>query len=297
VVDMHDTAAGFQVVIKDLTSGQTGSMTASIPNGFAQVQFDPTASTCTSTPYAFHPMYSTSSEHTRVPWAAHTYNVAFSDEIGHFEYCAAADPNSGSCTGSSASDPGGADVDDAACFNASDSTRIKIGGCLGTDADFDGAPYQLTWPGSLLNPAQDRRMNPRPIVFSSPLFKPRGRGEGELRNYNRVAFEADLPRIEAPDSGGICNRTTGADCVNPPPGANFYPIYTTTTDGESHACAWQLGGTHIPGTDKTFGGTSTAEYGPLLQSTYASGNAAGFVLRYNNFRQVLSSNPCPSRGG
>ena len=32
-------------------------------------------------------MYATSSEHTRVPWAAHSYNVAFSDEIGHFEYC------------------------------------------------------------------------------------------------------------------------------------------------------------------------------------------------------------------
>jgi hypothetical protein len=41
-------------------------------------------------------MYSTSSEHTRVPWAAHSYNVAFSDEIGHFEYCSAVDAN-GNC--------------------------------------------------------------------------------------------------------------------------------------------------------------------------------------------------------
>jgi hypothetical protein len=32
-------------------------------------------------------MYSTSGEHTPVPWAARSYNVAFSDEIGHFEYC------------------------------------------------------------------------------------------------------------------------------------------------------------------------------------------------------------------
>ena len=32
-------------------------------------------------------MYSTSSPQTRVTWAAHTYNVAFSDEIGHFEDC------------------------------------------------------------------------------------------------------------------------------------------------------------------------------------------------------------------
>ena len=82
--------------IRDLTTGQSGSMTASVANGFAQVNYEPTASTCTQTPYAFHPMYSTSSEHTRVPWAAHSYNVAFSDEIGHFEYCDRANPH-GTC--------------------------------------------------------------------------------------------------------------------------------------------------------------------------------------------------------
>ena len=36
-VDMHDTPAGFQVVIHDLTTGQSGSMTASVANGFQQV--------------------------------------------------------------------------------------------------------------------------------------------------------------------------------------------------------------------------------------------------------------------
>src|SRR2546430_17708788 len=86
-VTLKDTQGGFNVIIRDLTTGQTGSMTASMANGFAQVVFDPDAKTCTSRPYAFHPMYATSSEHTRVPWAAHSYNVAFSDEIGHFNYC------------------------------------------------------------------------------------------------------------------------------------------------------------------------------------------------------------------
>src|SRR5438477_10248789 len=62
-------------------------MTASVANGFAQVNYEPTAATCTETPYAFHPMYATSSEHTRAPCAAHSYNVAFSDEIGHWEFC------------------------------------------------------------------------------------------------------------------------------------------------------------------------------------------------------------------
>ena len=86
-ISIHDSTDGLVASIADLTSGESGSMTASIANGFAQVNYDPTAATCTQTPYAFHPMYATSSEHTRVPWAAHSYNVAFADEIGHFEYC------------------------------------------------------------------------------------------------------------------------------------------------------------------------------------------------------------------
>ncbi len=283
-VDMHDTPAGFQVVIHDLTSGQSGSMTASTANGFAQILFDPAATTCTSIPYAVHPMYATSSEHTRVPWTAHSYNVSFSDEIGHFEYCNAADPNTGGCATPGVTDPGGSDVDDAGCFNAADSTRYQIAGCLGTDIDFDGPEYALTWPGTFANVSQDHLYHAQPVMFSSPLFQ----GSSGLQNYDRVAFEADLPRIEVFGPPNDCNRTTGAGCVNPPVGATFYPIYSTA--GSAGQCMWQLGGTHIPGTTNTFGGTSTAEYGPLLLLTYAT--ATGSSTRYNDFRQVLSSNPC-----
>jgi hypothetical protein len=86
-LSIHDSPAGLVTRIDDLSTGKSGSMTASVANGFAQVNYDPNAATCTQAPYAFHPMYSTASEHTRVPWAAHSYNIAFSDEIGHFEYC------------------------------------------------------------------------------------------------------------------------------------------------------------------------------------------------------------------
>ena len=106
-----------------------------------------------------------------------------------------------------------------------------------------------------------------------------------------MAFEADMPRIEAADFGGICNRTTGENCTNPPPGAQFYPIYTTGKHGND--CFWQFGGTHLPGTQNTFGGNSTAEFGPLLQSVYP-GNGFVPLFRYNNFRQILDSNPCPA---
>jgi len=191
-------------------------------------------------------------------------------------------------------DPGGLDYDDYYCFDAADSTRIQIGGCLGTDGDFDGTPYQNTWPGTLSNPGRDHQLNPTSILFSSPLFSSRGDDHGDLRNYERVAFETDLPRIEAPDSGGICNRTTGANCVNPPVGSSFYPIFTTRNSDEA-GCLWQLGGTNIPGTKNTFGGNSAAEYGPLLLLTYPK--PAGPVQLYNDFRQVLPNNPCVANSG
>jgi hypothetical protein len=291
VVTMNDTADGFQVVIQDLTTGETGSMTASVANQFGQVKFAPSPSTeCTNIPYAFHPMYSTSSEHTRVPWSVHSYNVAFSDEIGHFEYCNQVD-TSGNCVKAGANDPNGLDADDVGCFSAASSTRIGIAGCLGTDSDFDGVPYQHTWPGSLQDRRQDGRFNPRSVLFTSPLFSPAA--GGRLSNYNRVAFETDLPAIE---TGCDVNKCTG--CVNPPIGANFYPIYSTPggeeRDGETRDddknCVWQLGGPFIRGTKNTFGGTSTAEYGSLLQLFFAG--VGGPQVAFQDFRQVLSNNPC-----
>jgi hypothetical protein len=279
LVDLHDTNAGFQVVITDLRSGQTGSMTASTANGFAQVVFDPSGTTCTSQPYAFHPMYSTSSENTVVPWAAHSYNVAFSDEIGHFEYCNLTDGfPGGNCLSAGASDPGGLDSDDTFCFDATQSTRIQISGCMGSDFDFDGPEYKFTWPGTLSNPVMDHQFNPRPILFTSPLAN-------GTTNYDRVGFEADMPAIES-----SCNRATGAGCTNPPNGAQFYPIFTTRGDDDS--CSWQLGGPNIPGTTRTFGGNSTAEYKSLLVRPIV--RPTGVVFRYEDYQQILSKNPCRS---
>lgn len=59
------------------------------------------------------------------------------------------------------------------------------------------------------------------------------------------------------------------------------------------ACEWQLGGPFIPGTTNEFGGNSAAEFGPLLSLAYPAANGAP-TFRYNNFRNVLGSNPCPA---
>ncbi len=289
-VELHDTPAGFQVVIHDLTRGTIGSMTASISNGFAQVLYQPSGTECHEKPYAFHPMYSTSFEETTVVWAAHTYNVAYSDEIGHFEYCREADLN-GNCVAGNTSEPDGAiDDDDQACFNPFDSLLVKIGGCIAPqgDEDFDGTPYKKVWPGTTPNPMLDAKLHPQPITFTSPTFN-------AGQNYNRVAFETDLPAIEG--AFGFCdNRGTGAGCTNPPPGAEFYPIFVTARAPDNiktaSRCVWEEGGPYLPNATNTFGGTSTTEYGSLLQSALA--RPGGPSYRYENYRRILDTNPCPA---
>jgi len=279
-ISVHDSAAGLVTAVRDATTGTHGSMVASAANGFAHPLFQPDASACTEKSYSFHPMYATSSPHTRVPWAVHTYNVAFSDEIGHFEYCNHVN-GAGSCT-----DPGGADAqkddDDTFCLDASISLLVSISGCLGSDFDFDGPAYQPDWAGTLSDPVEDRRLHSRSFVVTSP-------STGGA-NYTRMAFETDLPDIEFAVG---CDVTTGFGCSNPPPGAAFYPLYSTTG---TNNCAWREGGTHMPRTTNTFGGSSAAEYGGL-QATYYP-QAPGFPpeFDYENFRRVLSTNPCPNTG-
>jgi hypothetical protein len=311
-VDMHDTAAGLEVVIHDLTTGETGSMVASAANGFGHPLYQPNAATCTDASYSFHPMYSTSGPNTRVLWAAHSYNVAYSDEIGHFEYCnALTSSNGGSCLASSFPDPtdGSKDSDDRPCFNLpvlSNPAGVTLSssfiGCLGADGDFDGPEYQAgTWPGS---PGADPSLVSTPIQFSSPLFT--GPGQSGPMNYSQAAFETNLPRIEGTDSSpnNDCQRhvfnpmdpNPGAGCVNPPNGSTFYPIYSTTTDSNG-SCIWQEGGGDIPGTTDNFGGTSAAEYGtvPNVSVYPAAGNTTQGI--YETFHNTLGSNPCPAPTG
>ena len=280
-IHMHDTPAGFRVDMTDLSTGKHGSMTASTGNGFAHVLYTPNSTTCQAAPYAFHPEYSTANPRGNT-WSAHTYNVAMSDEIGHFENCLAIDAN-GNCTSAGAQDPT-LDGDDTGCVPGTDSTVVKINGCFAADEDFDGQSYRNDWPGTNPNPFLDRALHPTPVLFTSPLT----RG----KNYSTIAFETDLPRIEAADSQAnppFCDRTTGANCVNPPAGAQFYPFFSTTLRHGS--CTWQEGGRFIPGTVNNFGGSSTTEFGPLLRTLYP---VAGFTttVLINNFNSGDMRNPC-----
>jgi hypothetical protein len=313
-VRMLDTPQGFTVIVQDLTSGTTGKMVASTANGFASVKFAPRAKKCSLVPNAFHPAYSTSSPATRVTWTAHSYNVAFSDEVGHFEFCNKVDTASPilACKSGAGFDTNNTDpADDNYCLPApgvpgTQSSRIKVTGCLGilgeSDIDFDGVSYDArAWPGSIANRTAGRLLTPTPITFTSPTTVGRA-------NFTRVAFEADLPRIEDARPGDLfggvqqtCQRFInnpadahpGRGCVNPPPQSRTYPFYVTTK--AARGCRWaEVGGLHLARITNTFGGGSKTEFGSLLVSDYPESPAGTVSTRYNNFRRVVSVNPCPA---
>ena len=280
-IHLHDTPAGFRVDMTDLTTRHHGSMTASIANGFGHILYTPKSSTCQEAPYAFHPEYSTANPR-GTSWGFHTYNVAMSDEIGHFENCLAIDAD-GNCTSPGAQDPT-LDADDSGCLPGTDSSLVKIDGCLTSDEDWDGQSYRKDWPGTNPNPFIDQALHPSPVLFTSPLT--------HGRNYSTIAFETDLPGIEeegAQANPPFCDPNTGANCVNPPAGAQFYPFFSTTF--RQGTCNWQEGGRFIPGTVNDFGGSSTTEFRSLLKTLYPEAGFTPAVL-IRNFSSGDLRNPC-----
>ena len=82
-VSITDPAAGFTTTVTDLTTGQTGTMTASAANGFMNTN----VKTCAGTPFTFHAEYNTAAQQNQVPWAALEGGVLAEQETGHFETC------------------------------------------------------------------------------------------------------------------------------------------------------------------------------------------------------------------
>jgi hypothetical protein len=82
-LSITDPPQGFTATVRDLTTHQTGFMTASANNGFMNTSI----STCNGTPFTFHAEYNTASIENRVPWAALEGGVLMEQEIGHSEAC------------------------------------------------------------------------------------------------------------------------------------------------------------------------------------------------------------------
>ncbi len=292
-VSLGDTAHGLKAVVVDNTRNTQGSMVASAANGFGQIKFQPTGTSCQEINYDFHPMYSTSSPQTRVLWAAHSYNVAMDAETGHFDFCSHLDADTGLCNGTEGipGDQEAADGDDAGCFSDTQNANVNYVAPAGQDAaycvasndpGFDGTSYNHYWPNGTSN-------NATAFLFSSPHT-----GAHYNAPYSHVAFEADLPRIEASDFGGACNRLTGAGCTNPPPTddgshAAFYPYFSTVS--QNGACRWGAGDT-LPHTIDNFGGSS-AEFGSLYGQTYWVFDGHGATqTTINDYNSGPFANPC-----
>ena len=164
-------------IVHDLTTGQTGlddgerrqrvrpdQLTSRAPRRAPRRR---TRSTRCTRPRASTPAFR--GPHTR-------YNVAFSDEIGHFEYCSAVvgrrvapAPSNNEATPRRRRQRAAS----APAF----STLVQIGGCIATDNDFDGTSYQTGLAGTRPNRGQDTKYHPSSILFTSPLFN----GEPELQ--------------------------------------------------------------------------------------------------------------------
>ncbi|MBV8302183.1 MAG: hypothetical protein JOY68_09715 [Candidatus Dormibacteraeota bacterium] len=290
-VAITDTSEGVKVTIDDLTTGESGSMTASKENGFAQVKYEPTGTSCDAIPYDFHPMYSTSSTKTRVTWAAGSYNVAFDTEIGHFQFCNGpvkipATPFGLDANGNPTVCPAGdteeegynaepPDGDDIFCFPGSEALTYKVPGCTYTNVGFDGASYQMLWPDG------NTKMHPTQFLFSSPET-----GDGYDVQYAHAAFETDLPAIEStcdPNSGTGCTLIPQDDDGQP---AAFYPFYTDSHTGDG--CMWGFGN-DVPNEISDYG--QNGQYGTLLQQDYTT-TGGGTIVQYTDFRGILNSNPC-----
>ena len=154
--------------IDDLTTGQSGYMTASAKNGFMATN----PGDCTGVPLNYEPEYNTAGPANVIPWAALQTNISTQFEIGHFTPCTkVTDPTTLSlggvsdtmwqnCTGpyEKAGRSSGLteEPNDAPCFPKGDThgglaDPNLVTGCINAittngDLDFDGTPYWPDWP-------------------------------------------------------------------------------------------------------------------------------------------------------
>jgi len=239
-ITIHDSEHGVMTSIDDLTTGQSGFMVASAANGFQSLNVN----TCEPTPWDFHPEFDTAKVGNYVPWAALQANIGFAVEIGHFE-----------------AGLGDNDDDDPPCFDEEQGVRLTSG-CLdfnlGGDIDFDGTSYRPDWPDGSSS-------TPQSIMVSQPMMAGGG-------TYSQMQFETDVPASEY-----TCHDS-GEGCMVPPPGAQFYPWYSTTS-----SCQWLFG--------NDVAGLTVNDYGKLDQ--YGKPNLPWF---FGTLSGGIRDNPCSGTG-
>ena len=224
----------FEVVIRDLTTHQTGYMQASAANGFQNTSI----ADCSGTPFNFEPEYNTAAKSNIVPWAALQTDISTEFETGHFTPCTSVtnpgtiqlsssitDTYYNTCNGpyETSSDTGSAEASDAFCYPAGDTHGAlsappdTVTGCYDNllqngDLDFDGSPYWPEWP-----------VGPFPTSTYPGSFVQALPTTGPARQYEQFFIQTDLALSES-----SCNAATGAGCGVPAPGSpgGFYPYWS-----------------------------------------------------------------------
>ena len=88
-VSISDPSAGYTTTVTDMTTGKSGTMTASAGNGFMNTNgiTGGKPGNCKGSPFTFHAEYATAAQQNQVPWAALEGGVLMQQEIGHNEVC------------------------------------------------------------------------------------------------------------------------------------------------------------------------------------------------------------------
>jgi hypothetical protein len=280
----------FEVVVDDLTTGQSGFMQASAANGFA----DTSIQNCSGTPFNFQPEYSSAKPGNIAPWTALATDISTEFEIGHFTPCTSVskpaplhvglgvtDTYWSVCSGPyEAAAPGGdgssqPEVSDALCYPAGDTHKTQgsapdtMNGCLDDlfqngDLDFDGSPYWPEWP---IGPVATATY---PASFTQALPTSDG------TQYSQFFVQTDVALSES-----TCSTTTTAGCAVPPPNApgKFYPY-------------WSRAGTGRAGCTIEFGNVSSGPGVNNLGEDAQYGTDQLATLGYPEFEGPVQTNTC-----
>ncbi len=263
-VSITDPPAGLTTTVTDLTTGQTGWITASAANGFMHTSI----TDCSGMPYTFHAEYNTAKIQNRVPWAALEGGVLMEQEIGHSEVCSSVtnkDPYSVSYPGGqSYTDTntydtcvGGSEGSNATGENPADFATATTQGPNGPQAcpaqgalceygdgfcfaqgtrtvQINGVP---TTAVSAANECFDTRDQNGDLDFDGLDYTAIGWPDGTANHPTSVEYVGPFdssgniyPLVQfETDIGGsefLCNPNTGAGCLAPPVGSSFYPYWS-----------------------------------------------------------------------
>ena len=270
-------------------TGETGSMTASAANGFAQVLLR--ADRARLPPVAVH-----------VPPDVRDVERAHACPVGRAQLqrrvlgrdrplrvLQRGHRRGGDCTATAR--PRSTTTTRAAS-TARSRSLVKISGCIASDTDFDGTSYQNDLAGDR---PRTGRIPSLDLVHEPALQRDRELLAGRVRGRPAADRGARLRRHLRPlhrRRTASTRRRASHSTRSTRPGRDGL-LEAPTAPRTKASCVWQLGGADIKGTTNTFGGNSAAEFGPLLFSFYPNPNPA-IRLRTNNFRNVLGSNPCPA---